>query len=71
MSRAGQGFGDTQPVCSIAMPQQSTELHPGDFFQAAAVTCVALLRLLPRRPSMPTDTGPSIVIRCTMRHWSP
>jgi hypothetical protein len=69
MSRAGQGLGDTQPAYSIAMPQQS--IHPGDFFQAAAVTCVALLRLLPRRPSMPTDTGPSIVIRCTMRHWSP
>jgi hypothetical protein len=29
-------------------------------FQAAAETCASLLRLLPCRPSMPTDTGPPI-----------
>ena len=29
------------------------------------------MRLVPCRPSIPTDTGPSIVTGCTMRHWSP
>jgi hypothetical protein len=41
------------------------------FFQAAAVTRASPLRVLPCLPSMPTDTGPSIVTRRTIRRWSP
>jgi hypothetical protein len=41
------------------------------FFQAAAGTSASQLRLSPCRPSMPTDTGPSMVTRRTMRGWSP
>src|SRR5215467_94264 len=39
-------------------------------FQAAAASALPL-RILPCRPSMPTDTGPAIVTRRTMRDWSP
>jgi hypothetical protein len=43
----------------------------GAVIHAAAVTWVALLRLVPYQPSMPTDTGPSMVTRRTMRGASP
>ena len=45
----------------------SGDLSATVFFQAATGISASQLRLLPCRPSMPADTGPSMVTRRTMR----